>query len=284
MLISCSPKPASWVVVRRCGGGGGGGGRRRPCSISCYSFVLSRVDWNSWVWLGISECRHGLICQMSAFSLSAFSPFLDWMSPRKCEPLLLTLIVINLFERVNGMHSCIVWFGIPVETYLNGTKVGGLKKKCSPPFLELKTPLKPPPAPPNFVIDAPTRRSGASWMHWSCIIHSELKIVKHDRRSGLTTMIACTESLAVMTAFLFWHTWKLSEVWSAFCVCNSCIESLKDIMWNYLLYIILLFENQTVLWLASNRIFVGIQSAVYKNYNPYKRNIMRYILALASSY
>ena len=55
-----------------------------------------------------TECRHGLISEMSVFSLSAFSPFLEGIPTRKCEPLLLTLIVIMLFGRVNDMHLCIV--------------------------------------------------------------------------------------------------------------------------------------------------------------------------------
>ena len=57
-----------------------------------------------------TECRHGLVSKISAFSLSLFSPFLDWMPIRKCEPLLLTPIVILSFERVNGIHWCIVWW------------------------------------------------------------------------------------------------------------------------------------------------------------------------------
>ena len=119
--------------------------------------------------------------------------------------------------------------------------------------------LKPPPAPPNFVIDAPTRRSGASWMHSSCNIHSELKIVNHDRRSGLTTMIACTESLAVMTAFLFWHTWKLSDYRKFDLHFVSAIHVLKveRIILQY--YVKLFIIHYFIIW-KSNCPLIGFES------------------------
>ena len=61
---------------------------------------------------------------------------------------------------------------------------------------------------------APTRQSGASWMHSTfthrartfthrAVKHLIRTLLLHDRRSGLTTMITCRESLAVMTVILF---------------------------------------------------------------------------------
>ena len=100
---------------------------------------------------------------------------------------------------------------IPSSTSLDGTS--GM-----PPFADFIDPptcRKGGTTASKVLSTVPNRLSGNLWMHSSSNTHlqswrlwstSHGHPLLHDRRSGLFTIIAFRESLAVMTVILFWHT------------------------------------------------------------------------------